>query len=121
MGTGWRAVNVTAPVQEVIDRPDWAGPLALVSENNDGLVSFRAYDNGANIWYLTITYTTTGAAEKALAGTVAAEATLTGALSVSHTLAGTVAATATLTGTLTVGTGTIIPLVAHIRRMMGGQ
>lgn len=63
--------DLAAPVQTVVNRAGFAGPIAIkLSGNSSGEgVSIYSYDNGSNIATLTITYTAPGGAEKKVART----------------------------------------------------
>lgn len=58
----YRAVNITALVEEIRARPGWASgnSMVFIGDAQSGSLEIGGYDTGANVWYVEITYTIGG-------------------------------------------------------------
>ena len=58
--TNYREVNITSVVQEIVDRPGWTGPIAIIGDCESATFTCNlrpyAYDNGSDYWQLVVTY-----------------------------------------------------------------
>lgn len=57
VGASLRSIDITAVIQEIVDRPGWTGPVALLLYAQSGCnVRVPTYDSGSDIWSVEITY-----------------------------------------------------------------
>lgn len=58
--TNWRSINITTLISEVVNRTGWVSGnnIALIADGGAGDVWIRSYDNGGDVWYVVIDYTT---------------------------------------------------------------